>query len=1354
MTPTSLYTGSTVNGSVVVENTGGGTETYNVSLTLDGSVVAWENGTIEASTTKRVSVRKTLEETGGRTVAVAAGSASATETVTVKNANANYHGGARNLGHYPDQQGPTTEPEEAWSISEGVPHVMQSTIVDGTLYTAFHNGGNLYALDPETGAEKWSANPGGTEGSTWTTPAYADGVLYLGSNDYKLHAIDAATGNELWHYDTQTNVRSAPAVVDGVVYVGSNDGNMTAVNATTGEKIWNYELYQPVLVESNPAVVDDVVYFGGNDDNVTALNATTGEKIWNFTLPDESQSDPTVADGTVFIGSDSSMGETSGDGTIHALDAETGAEDWSYTMAGDVDSGQVYADGVVYAASRGGDLAALDAADGSEVWTQSGTDFRGAPVVANGVVYVSDFGNTTVHAFDADTGDQLWEYDSPTGTLYPTPLVWDNYVYYGSGSHFYALTPPAPSISDVSATNPSGQNLAVEFNSSVALASLSVSVDGPSSTTFTENDFSESGSGPYTYTLSSEYETGADGEYEVSVDTAEDADGADGATGESDSVTIDTTDPTADAGNDQTVAFGDTVSVDAGGSADNLGIADYSWDFGDGNTATGETATNDYADTGEYTVTLTVTDDAGHTDTDTLTVTVEDKTDPTADAGNDQTIDEDAATSFDASGSSDNVGVTGYAWEFGDGNTATGATPTHTYADPGTYTATLTVTDGGGNTDTDSLTVTVEDTTPPTADAGSDQTIDQKTATTFDGSGSTDNDAIDSYDWDFGDGNTSTGANPTHTYAAPGDYTATLTVADGAGHTDTDTLTVTVEDAIAPTVAAGGDRTTDEDAATSFDASGSSDNVGVTGYAWEFGDGNTATGATPSHTYADPGTFIANVTVSDDAGNTNTSAVTVTVNDITPPTADAGADRSADVNENVAFDATDSSDNDAIAAYSWEFGDNDTATGATPTHSYAESGTYTVNLTVTDDVGHTDTESLNVTVTAPPDNSNSRSPSNSGPSDSDDKTTEIVVNASDDADRNETDSGSSVDARVRNAEANSTVAIDLGDASNESEEPDDGSASAPTDRVENVSVTGMDINVTRSGGFTLNVTSRSRTLNGTNASDDSERTPGEQTADRQSAESLSKTDREFANETGARSAGQVVVNHSISDDDIDGVTFTFEVRKTYLDAVGDPESVALYRNEQVRWRTLSTEQVAETDTHYVFEAVSPGLSEFTVGVSSPLFEVREVALDSNDASPGEQVEVRAVVENVGAAEGTYDLTVRADGETTETKSVTVPARSNRTVTIPVEFETAGTYDVSAAGKSAGAIQVETARATTESAATTTEQPSEATTEQSGEVTTEATTSESGFGWARLLFGVVLVGAGIVLYRRRQEDGAN
>ena len=108
----------------------------------------------------------------------------------------------------------------------------------------------------------------------------ANGVVYVGSDDHNVYALNASTGAKLWSYTTGALVSSSPAVANGVVYVGSWDRNVYALNASTGAKLWSYTTGE--LVDSSPAVANGVVYVGSYDHNVYALNANTGALLWSY----------------------------------------------------------------------------------------------------------------------------------------------------------------------------------------------------------------------------------------------------------------------------------------------------------------------------------------------------------------------------------------------------------------------------------------------------------------------------------------------------------------------------------------------------------------------------------------------------------------------------------------------------------------------------------------------------------------------------------------------------------------------------------------------------------------------------------------------------------------------------------------------------------------------------------------------------------------------------------------------------------------------------------------------------------------------------------------------------------------
>jgi len=467
-----------------------------------------------------------------------------------------------------------------------------------------------------------------------------------------------------------------------------------------------------------------------------------------------------------------------------------------------------------------------------------------------------------------------------------------------------------------------------------------------------------------------------------------------------------------------TAAFTSTMSnlnasFDASTSSDPDGtVASYAWDFGDGLTGTGATATHSYAAAGNYTVTLTVTDNQGATNTVSHgVVAVAPNVPPTA--AFTSTVN-NLNASFDASTSSDPDGtVASYAWDFGDGLTGTGATATHSYAAAGNYTVSLVVTDNQGAAST-ATTHSVTVTAP--VNTGTVLAQDSFGRTLASGWGSADvggawtitgNSANLSVSGGTGQMNLAAGSTRTarlnSVSSTDVDLSATMSISalpTGKGsYTDfigrqVGSSQYIAEVWIKPT---GAVYVVLEQGSTVLSV------VAVPGITYTAGSGLQVrahvTGTSPTTVQAkvwptgqaEPSAWTATTTDTTAAlqaagsigvqgylSGSATSAVTTSFSNLSatstiappanqPPTA---AFTTSTSGLGVTVDGSASTDPDGtVASYAWTFGDGQTGTGATASHSYAAAGTYTVGLTVTDNSGAPSAAVTHqVTVTAPPAN--------------------------------------------------------------------------------------------------------------------------------------------------------------------------------------------------------------------------------------------------------------------------------------------------------------------------------------------------------------------------------------------------
>jgi len=306
--------------------------------------------------------------------------------------------------------------------------------------------------------------------------------------------------------------------------------------------------------------------------------------------------------------------------------------------------------------------------------------------------------------------------------------------------------------------------------------------------------------------------------------------------------------------------------------------------------------------------------------------------------------------------------TTSYNWDFGDGNTSSMMSPTHTYAAAGTYNACLTVTgiDANQNTCIDSICLPIQvggsflPCNLMQLSANYSQTTTGLTAN-FTNSTSCNTCMITTYNWDFGDGNTSTATNPSHTYVNAGTYNVCLQVIG------IDSMQNTCIDSFCTNVTVSGSSQAPCNATANYTASttnltanftNTSSCVGcvTTNYYWSFGDGGTSTQANPSHTYGMSGTYSACLVVTGIDSMQNTCIDSFCSNIIVSGTSQGPCAVSSSWTQNVSglnvsFSNTSTCNNCSLTNYYWWFGDGNFSTLANPTHTYAAAGNYTVCLT-------------------------------------------------------------------------------------------------------------------------------------------------------------------------------------------------------------------------------------------------------------------------------------------------------------------------------------------------------------------------------------------------------------------------
>ncbi len=342
----------------------------------------------------------------------------------------------------------------------GIAREVDSSPESGEWTMFRHDLNHTGAIEPGSkqpeGKLKWTFP---TEDAIRSSPTVVDGMVYFGSRDFNIYAVDVDTGEKIWSFQTGSWVESSPTVVDGVLYCGSNDGHLYALDATTGMELWSYRAQYPV--RSSPAIADGVVYFGSDDYHVYAVDIDTGTELWRTETDGMVMSSPLVVDGVVIVGSV--------DGSCYVLNGNNGRVRLNFDTLSSIVTSPVVYDGVAYITNTAGFIYAIDYE--AKNWPFENTIkvfwnvmyVRGAapkPPAASGFVWMHWLGwgirtSSSIAIYDgnlylgggynliamkASNQQELWTYQAVEPVV-SSPAVTDSAVYFGSNDgNLYAVT--------------------------------------------------------------------------------------------------------------------------------------------------------------------------------------------------------------------------------------------------------------------------------------------------------------------------------------------------------------------------------------------------------------------------------------------------------------------------------------------------------------------------------------------------------------------------------------------------------------------------------------------------------------------------------------------------------------------------------------------------------------------------------------------------------------------------------------------------------------------------------------------------------------------------------------------------
>lgn len=340
--------------------------------------------------------------------------------------------------------------------TEGAIH-STPVIANSTLYFGSTDG-NFYAVDAQSGVQKWKFKTGGAVSSS---PAIANDKIWFTSRDGYLYSLDASSGNEIWKFQFGKDLGkqnywdyylSSPNIVDNILYIGSGDGNLYAIDINSKSVKWKHDIGSKI--RCTPAVSGDMVFFGGMDGNFYAVSKNNGEEKWKFATSGASIKFEDVGNDRTSIFCSPSVSSQYGvvifggrDGFAYALNTSDGKLKWNFDHKGSwVLSTAIKDDNAYVGSGSASFIQCVDINTGQERWhSKTKSAVFSSMSVTNDAIYFADFFGT-VCAIDSKYGEKIWSF--PLGSrVLSTPVISDGVVYCSSDDGIlYALQGTASEI--------------------------------------------------------------------------------------------------------------------------------------------------------------------------------------------------------------------------------------------------------------------------------------------------------------------------------------------------------------------------------------------------------------------------------------------------------------------------------------------------------------------------------------------------------------------------------------------------------------------------------------------------------------------------------------------------------------------------------------------------------------------------------------------------------------------------------------------------------------------------------------------------------------------------------------------